>query len=191
MMPVAAGCRTSRHRRLWPPFVPSRSILAETDYEANAIAEARRLAAARGDADGDNASRADAGLTTFAEPASPGDPLAIADARAAAQARAVAEARGAGLVHPLETEPLDSAPPGSPSRAFYVQAGAFTDRDNAERLVERLADEGESQISPRDIGGRTFYRVWLGPYTSAASATAAMERVLDAGVASEARVVVN
>ena len=169
---------------------PSRTVLAETDYEARAIAEARRLAAARGDAEGDNASRSAAGLSTISDYRSPGDPLALADARAAAQARAVAEARGAALVHPLETEPLDTTTPG-PERAFYVQAGAFTDRDNAERLQERLSAEGDSQISPTDVGGRTFYRVWLGPYTSAGDATAAMQRVLDAGVASEARVVVN
>ena len=43
---------------------------------------------------------------------------------------------------------------------FYVQVGAFTQRDNAERLQKRLAEWGRAAIVLEyDHGGQRFYRV--------------------------------
>ncbi|MBP6514540.1 MAG: septal ring lytic transglycosylase RlpA family protein [Steroidobacteraceae bacterium] len=48
---------------------------------------------------------------------------------------------------------------------YVVQAGSFTDEDNAQRLLARLRDGGfdEARIVPAEIGGRRFWRVRLGP----------------------------
>lgn len=47
---------------------------------------------------------------------------------------------------------------------YVVQAGAFTDEGNAERLLTRLRDGGfdEATISHAEVEGRQFYRVRLG-----------------------------
>ncbi len=56
----------------------------------------------------------------------------------------------------------------APATAFYVQAGAFATRANAERLVERLRAAGlaSAYISPAARADRTLYRVRLGPVGS-------------------------
>ncbi|HEY5790819.1 MAG TPA: septal ring lytic transglycosylase RlpA family protein, partial [Gammaproteobacteria bacterium] len=50
----------------------------------------------------------------------------------------------------------------------WVQAGAFAEQGNAERLRRRLvtAAVGEVRIEPAAVGGRTLYRVRLGPVAS-------------------------
>jgi rare lipoprotein A len=49
--------------------------------------------------------------------------------------------------------------------SLYVQAGAFTDEQNAERLLERLraAGIGPAFIRADDVQGRHFFRVRVGP----------------------------
>jgi len=49
--------------------------------------------------------------------------------------------------------------------ALYMQAGAFADRGNAQRLVERLraAGIGNAFVQPGVVGGRTLHRVRIGP----------------------------
>lgn len=44
---------------------------------------------------------------------------------------------------------------------WVVQAGAFADRDNAEKAVKSLRDVGKAKIVPLKRDGRTFYRVVL------------------------------
>ena len=59
-----------------------------------------------------------------------------------------------------------TAPASSPARApLYVQAGAFADPANADRLVARLHDGGYRTIFVRDdvLAGRKMYRVRIGP----------------------------
>jgi rare lipoprotein A len=65
---------------------------------------------------------------------------------------------GAPLIAPA---PVTSAP----VRSLYVQAGAFTDPGNAERLADRLRGGGYGKVFVRDdmVGGRKFYRVRIGP----------------------------
>ena len=48
----------------------------------------------------------------------------------------------------------------------WVQAGAFAEQGNAERLRRRLvtAAVGEVRVEPAAVGGRTLYRVRLGPF---------------------------
>jgi rare lipoprotein A len=53
----------------------------------------------------------------------------------------------------------------APAKALYVQAGAFADPANAERLAARLQGAGYGTVFIRDdyIAGRKLYRVRIGP----------------------------
>jgi DedD protein len=95
--------------------------------------------------------------------ASPAKPAASASAPAkpAAATRQAAPAKTAA----------PAARPAAPSRntydAYWVQAGSFSTRIHADGVKETLASKGiTSIIENRDLDGKTFYRVRIGPYTS-------------------------
>jgi rare lipoprotein A len=52
-----------------------------------------------------------------------------------------------------------------PVRTLFVQAGAFANPENAQRLAEKLRGGGYGRVFVRDdlIGGRKLYRVRIGP----------------------------
>jgi len=93
--------------------------------------------------------------------------------------------RGALSGSPLSTrnEYLASNPSG-----FAVQAGAFSDRGNAERVAALLASAGRTNIQPLDHGGARLYRVTVGSWVNAQDAGAAREKVAALGF-TQARVV--
>jgi rare lipoprotein A len=67
-------------------------------------------------------------------------------------------------------------------RALFIQAGAFSDPKNAERLMDKLRGGGYGKVFIRDneIAGRRMYRVRIGPVSSVAEfdrIVAALERV--------------
>ena len=64
---------------------------------------------------------------------------------------------------------------------IFVQAGAFGVRGNAEALQKKLSAIAPAHIEPAAVGGRTLYRVKLGPMASVAAADKALEKVLRAG----------
>lgn len=66
--------------------------------------------------------------------------------------------------------------------AWSVQGGAFSDRMNAERLAARLSGVGETRIRETDSGGRTLYRVLVGPWNDPNQAGQALQRVAQLGV---------
>ena len=85
-------------------------------------------------------------------------------------------------------------PPGGPDsvagavstvpvpRALFIQAGAFSDPKNADRLMEKLRGGGYGKVFVRDneIAGRRMYRVRIGPVQGVAEfdrIVAALERV--------------
>ena len=53
-----------------------------------------------------------------------------------------------------------SQEPVKPTHIF-VQAGAFSTRENAEKLAEALSEFGEGQIKPVSVQGKMYYRVRL------------------------------
>jgi rare lipoprotein A len=55
-------------------------------------------------------------------------------------------------------------------RALFIQAGAFSDPKNAERMVEKLKGGAYGKVFVRDneIAGRRMYRVRIGPVASVA-----------------------
>jgi rare lipoprotein A len=83
-------------------------------------------------------------------------------------------------------EPSDSSGGGIATvpvpRALFIQAGAFSDPKNAERLLEKLRGGGYGNVFVRDneIAGRRMYRVRIGPVPDVAEfdrVVAALERV--------------
>jgi len=95
-----------------------------------------------------------------------------------------------------ENEPPEQPPPRQrPDAAFdppkadrgggyYVQAGVFSQEENANRLVSSLGDENAADISKY----KGLWRVRLGPYGEMSQTKAAIEKLRAAGVA-DARVV--
>jgi rare lipoprotein A len=71
---------------------------------------------------------------------------------------------------------------------MYVQVGAFTNYQNARRLMARLG--GGLRIFPVQKSGLTLYRVRLGPFDGLNDADAALKAMLGVG-ASDAQIVVD
>lgn len=68
-----------------------------------------------------------------------------------------------------------------PSSRLYVQAGAFSSRDNAERLKARLGEAGAVFISESERQGKPLYLVRSGPYDDLETANAALARLAGLG----------
>ncbi len=73
-----------------------------------------------------------------------------------------------------------------PGGVWRVQAGTFSSRTNAERLVEQLAGAGPASIEEVELGGAPFYRVLLGAFADEREADALRRRV--AAIVPDARV---
>lgn len=73
---------------------------------------------------------------------------------------------------------------------IFVQAGAFTQYDNANRLRARLSGLGPTRVTQVEITGQLFFRVRLGPIASVGEADRLLAHMIDAGYP-EARIVVD
>ena len=84
------------------------------------------------------------------------------------------------------------APPQSAARSdFWIQAGAFSSHVRAEAVRESLRSKGiASIIENRNIDGRVYYRVRIGPYLSESEANywLALVRSIDGFALSQVRV---
>jgi rare lipoprotein A len=69
------------------------------------------------------------------------------------------------------------------AQAYRIQAGAFTDHDNARRAASQLATTGTATIEPTERGGTTLYRVILPGPVDEAEAFAMRDRVAGIGFA--------
>jgi rare lipoprotein A len=80
----------------------------------------------------------------------------------------------------------------APPPALYLQAGAFADPHNAERLVERLQLAGLAVaiVAPPPQRGAQLYRVRLGPVTSVAEFDQLAARLATLGI-SESRLAID
>ncbi len=115
--------------------------------------------------------------------------------RAAAARRPAAVVTQQVLTPPPAGQPAPAAyPPAYPAfgttlgNAIYVQAGAFSQPENAERLRAQLASLGQAHVMQTSVSGRDFYRVRIGPMASIDAADQIRARVVAAGHG-EARVV--
>jgi rare lipoprotein A len=64
---------------------------------------------------------------------------------------------------------------------LYVQAGAFTVYDNANRLRARLSDLGTTRIDPTMVGNTQYFRVRVGPLPSVEAADSILNQVIEGG----------
>jgi len=107
-------------------------------------------------------------ITASATPAPAAAPPAVAPA-----------ATAPGTATPTAGSGVTS--PAAAATALFVQAGAFSDPANAERLAEKLRGGNYGKVIVRDdqIAGRRMYRVRIGPVPSVAEfdrVVAALER---------------
>jgi peptidoglycan lytic transglycosylase len=90
---------------------------------------------------------------------------------------------------PSLPEKVEVVPVKSSGRIF-IQAGAFSVRENAQRLQSRIAPLGSAQVMTASINGTEMYRVRLGPLPDVEQADQVLARVVDSGYP-EARIVVD
>jgi rare lipoprotein A len=111
---------------------------------------------------------------------------AVQPADPTADLNVAALARGADAgAPPIPPAPLTAAPApltAAPAAALFVQAGAFANPANAERLAAKLRGEGYGGVFVRDdlMAGRELYRVRIGPVPNVAEfdrIVAALEQV--------------
>ena len=84
----------------------------------------------------------------------------------------------------VDGETLASAMAPGPQTAAsqtYVQAGAFSEIDNAKRVRARLSGFGPVQVKPLRVNGQDVYRVRLGPLASHGEASGLLAEVIRAG----------
>lgn len=106
---------------------------------------------------------------------------------------------GTGLVEIRAIDPTthlhrDAAATGSATGnpEIYLQLGAFSERDNAERLLARLRGTlpARIRVDPIQASGTTLYRVRVGPLAGVDEADRLSKHLLDLGIDSP-QVVIN
>lgn len=92
-------------------------------------------------------------------------------------AREREERRAAAEPKPAAT-PARAPEPKVPKGAAVIQVFSSADQEQAERIRERLVKGGyKAYLSPVETGGKTMYRVRIGPYGSRSDADTAAENV--------------
>jgi rare lipoprotein A len=114
-------------------------------------------------------------------------------------ARGDAPLPGAHPRQPPPEPPANLQPPPLPEQittvavrptSIYIQVGAFSRAENAQRLKARLATLGNVRVTDARINGASLYRVRIGPVGSVNEADQLLDRVVGSG-ATEARIVVD
>ncbi len=68
-----------------------------------------------------------------------------------------------------------------PAGGIFVQAGAFSMRNNADRVQSRIARLGNVQVMPTSVNGTAMYRVRIGPLVNEGQAHRVLARVVESG----------
>jgi len=164
------------------PFVGNRII--DLSYTAAAKLDMLRNGTAMVDVRTIDPSAPPPVITASVAPPAPGAPTGVLAAVVPAAA-APTTTVPTGAAQPASAAPGAVAPNASGaaavSPALFVQAGAFSDPANAQRLAEKLRGGGFGKIFVRDdrIAGRRMYRVRIGPVSNVAAfdrVVAALER---------------
>ena len=133
-------------------------------------------------------------------PAAPRGSVAVADLPPPPGAKSAPQIASAAAA-PLQSTPpppriTASAPepdvttvPVKPT-GIYVQAGAFAQFDNANRMKVRLQGLGPTQVTQINLGDRPLFRVRVGPIQNVDEADKLLDRVVKAGYP-EARIIVD
>jgi rare lipoprotein A len=80
--------------------------------------------------------------------------------------------------HNLTYNVADSSSSAS-ADGTWLQAGAYGQREGAEKLAGKLKQASLSPVSIHDVGD--LFRVWLGPYSSAAEVESVISRAIELG----------
>lgn len=131
----------------------------------------------------DDPAEAEGGQVAQAVP----DETPVASAQDETPAAAAAETQSAPVVEsapapvaeippaPVAEPP---APAGSPVTGWMIQVGSFASRENAERLARDLKSKGfAASVSESRGGGRSLYRVRVGPEADRAAAQAVLAKL--------------
>lgn len=115
------------------------------------------------------------GATTAGQPASAAEPAAIAARPAATTKPATTGTATTGTATTTAAKPKASAPavaaPKPSTEQYWIQVASFTKRGNADDLKESLSRKGmAASIMVKDIDGKSWYRVRIGPYATKAEA---------------------
>jgi len=102
------------------------------------------------------------------------------DPGAAIEAREVLEVTSADS-QTTAMEPPSPATYAVGTVRTYIQAGAFRDRGNAERVQRRLAYLGDAEVSQLHLNDAELFRVRLGPFSSGEEAERKLTDVISAG----------
>lgn len=82
----------------------------------------------------------------------------------------------------ITREALASPRPIAPSpNSIYVQAGSFSNPNNAQNLARALRSFGAAHVQPASINGRSLYRVRFGPMQNIYKADILLARLNDSG----------
>lgn len=86
---------------------------------------------------------------------------------------------------PAAAAPAPAPAPGADPYTYFVQAGAFRNAPDAEAQRARLAMLGiTARVDEHEQGGRTLYRVRVGPFAQKALADLTMEQLQVNGIES-------
>ena len=122
-------------------------------------------------------------LPGSAEPTLADSPAASQTALAVPRRTVSTVSRGRSPVQVVNRRPVGS-------NEIYVQAGAFTDFNNANRLRARLSPIGNVTVAHALVDDTEFFRVRLGPVATVEAADSLLDLLLDNGF-DNARVVVD
>jgi rare lipoprotein A len=88
---------------------------------------------------------------------------------------------------PVEVKAIDvqpaaqTTPPGPVAGGQFVQVGAFSDRGNAERLVQKISAQMPVPVSISNADN-TYYRVRIGPFQNRQQAQTIQSQLSDLGI---------
>jgi cell division protein FtsN len=89
---------------------------------------------------------------------------------------------GGATPAPAKSAASATASGGKDSFIYFVQAGAYSNADDAEQQRARLAMQGlGAKVTEREQAGRTVHRVRLGPFETKDEAEASQEKLRGAG----------
>ena len=148
--PPAQDAAEAERNRNWDP---NSALAGKQPGAGRGVGTGRRHGRAAADRDRLGA----AGVDPAAARRQRGPADAAGGRRSAAPAAAAQRAGAAGRRRPLAA--------GGDPFTYFVQAGAFARSEDAEQQRARLAMLGvESRLTEREQGGRTVYRVRVGPF---------------------------
>ncbi|RYG14816.1 MAG: sporulation protein [Burkholderiales bacterium] len=151
-------------------LLPGKEVqMSDAELAASARAEQEREARAQ------QAAASAAAAASSANTAATRDPVPVSEATPT-----TAAATDAAAARPVAT----TAPAASASEARYIlQAGAFGASGDAETTKAKIALLGLSaRVESAQIGGKTVYRVRMGPYGSASELAEAKQKLSSGGL---------